>query len=99
MGVLILRAGGLDVPAFPRSSQMSPTVLRYKPFRCFFFSREEARMLVHVSGPGGETKFWLEPQVALAQAEGLDKKSVNELQKQVVEHAEDLEKAWKKHLG
>jgi hypothetical protein len=40
---------------------MSPTVLRDGPFRLFFFSREEARMHVHVAHPEGEAKFWVDP--------------------------------------
>jgi hypothetical protein len=33
---------------------MAPTVLRDGQFRLFFFSREEARIHVHVSHPDGE---------------------------------------------
>jgi hypothetical protein len=33
---------------------MAPTVLRGGHFRLFFFSREEARIHVHVSHPDGE---------------------------------------------
>ena len=40
---------------------MSPTVLRYKHYRFFFFSREETRKHVHVVSPEGEAKFWWEP--------------------------------------
>lgn len=46
---------------------MSPTVFREGPYRFYFFSREETRMHVHVQGPDGEAKFWLEPSVELAQ--------------------------------
>ena len=42
---------------------MSPTVLRSAGFRLFFFSREEARMHVHVQHADGEAKFWLEPEL------------------------------------
>ncbi|TMG83195.1 MAG: DUF4160 domain-containing protein [Betaproteobacteria bacterium] len=50
---------------------MSPTVLRAKGFRLFFFSREETRMHVHVQSAEGEAKFWLEPRIELAQSYGL----------------------------
>lgn len=36
---------------------MTPTVFRDGPFRFFFFSREEARIHVHVSHPDGEATF------------------------------------------
>ena len=45
---------------------MSPTILREKGYRFFFFSREESRRHVHVSAANGEAKFWLEPTIALA---------------------------------
>jgi len=35
---------------------MSPTVLRKRGFRLFFFSREESRMHVHVQHERGEAK-------------------------------------------
>lgn len=42
---------------------MSPTVFRDKGFRFLFFSREEARMHVHVQCERGEAKFWMEPAI------------------------------------
>jgi hypothetical protein len=45
---------------------MTPTVLRKNSYRFFFFSREEARMHIHVSSESGEAKFWLEPELELA---------------------------------
>ncbi len=45
---------------------MSPTVFRAKGYRFFFFSREEARMHIHVHHESGEAKFWLEPEIAVA---------------------------------
>jgi hypothetical protein len=47
---------------------MSPTIHRERGFRFFFFSREEQRMHVHIHGPAGEAKFWLEPEIALARS-------------------------------
>lgn len=56
---------------------MSPTVFKQGPFRFYFFSREEARMHVHVHAPSGEAKFWLEPRIELAQNCGLNARQVN----------------------
>lgn len=50
---------------------MSPTIFREAGFRFFFFSREESRLHVHVSHSDGEAKFWLEPQIELANSIGL----------------------------
>lgn len=46
---------------------MSPTILRVKGYRFFVFSREEPREHVHVISGDGEAKFWLEPELQLAQ--------------------------------
>lgn len=77
---------------------MSPTILRHKGYRFFFFSREEERMHVHISSPDGEAKFWLEPVIALADHEGLSKRQLKELQELVEDHASEFTKAWKKHF-
>jgi uncharacterized protein DUF4160 len=53
---------------------MSPTVFRSGGFRFYFFSREEPRMHVHVHHAEGEAKFWLEPEIALADNYGLSRR-------------------------
>ena len=53
------------------SRDMAPTIVRDGQFRLFFFSREEARVHVHVAHPDGEAKFWLSPEVNLANHTGL----------------------------
>ena len=45
---------------------MSPTIFRELGFRFFFFSREEPRIHVHVYCSQGEAKFWIEPEIELA---------------------------------
>jgi hypothetical protein len=45
---------------------VSPTILRVRGFRFYFFSREERRPHVHVQHADGEAKFWIEPVVELA---------------------------------
>lgn len=78
---------------------VSPTVFRHKNYRFFFFSREERRLHVHVSSPDGEAKFWLEPQVALAQNYGLSAIQIGEVQKIIGEHHGEIAEKWKKHFG
>jgi hypothetical protein len=50
---------------------MSPTVLRVRGYRFYFFSREEARPHVHVQHVTGEAKIWLDPRIELAHNYGL----------------------------
>ena len=75
-----------------------PTVLRYKSYRFFFFSKEELRIHVHIFSPDGEAKFWIEPVVALADYSGFSQRQLKELMKVVEDHAKEIEKAWKKHF-
>jgi hypothetical protein len=42
---------------------MSPTVLRIRGYRFYYFSREEHRAQVHVQHVTGEAKLRLEPGV------------------------------------
>ena len=76
-----------------------PTVLRIGGFRFYFFSREEARPHVHVQRAEGEVKFWLEPAVELANNYGLGTRRVNEAQRLVEEHFDEIRSAWNKHFG
>ena len=77
---------------------MSPTVLRVKGFRFYFFSREEIRAHVHVQHSEGEAKFWIEPAVELHANYGLKAKRLAEAQTLVEEHANEIRSAWAKHF-
>ena len=50
---------------------MSPTVVRVKGFRFYFFSRVEPRAHVHVQHAEDEAKFWIDPAVELHANYGL----------------------------
>lgn len=78
---------------------MSPTVFRYKGYRFFFFSREEARIHVHVYHPDGEAKFWIEPIISLATSTGLSAKQLIEVQGVIEERKDDIERLWQQHFG
>ena len=77
---------------------MSPTILREGPYRFYFFSREEPRMHVHVHGPRGEAKFWLEPTISLAVNSGLSTQQINVVLCVIQEHENEIRKAWKTHF-
>jgi hypothetical protein len=78
---------------------MSPTVFRAAGFRFFFFSREESRMHIHVHSTNGEAKFWMEPQIQLAQNHGLSMKELNEALKLIKEHRDEIRTAWQHHFA
>lgn len=78
---------------------MSPSVYREKGYRFYFFSREEPRMHIHVVGPTGEAKFWIEPEVALAKSHNLSVSVLSQLEQSVREHEDEIRAAWVKHFG
>ena len=80
-------------------ARMAPTIFRAHGFRFFFFSREEPRMHVHVSHAEGEAKYWLEPQIALAQNIGLSGKALKQAQALIEEHEHDIRDAWQQYFG
>ena len=77
---------------------MSPTVFNHKGYHFFFFSHEESRIHVHVHCSDGEAKFWLDPVVALAVSEGLNKKQLKDIHKIVEDRQDEIKKSWKKHF-
>ena len=78
---------------------MSPTIFREDGFRFFFFSREELRLHVHVTCADGETKFWLEPSIELAQNYGLSDRQLRAIEALVRKHEHDIRSAWQQHFG
>ena len=78
---------------------MSPTILQERGFRCYFFSREETRMHVHVYHAEGEAKFWLEPRLELAVNYGLSQRRLAAALRLVLEHEDEICSAWKAHFG
>ena len=77
---------------------MSPTILREGGFRCYFFSREELRIHVHVYHAEGEAKFWLDPQIELASSYGLSRRRLASARRIVQEHEDEIRRAWKAHF-
>ena len=56
-------------------------------------------MHVHVQSERGEAKFWLEPQVELAQSYGLPPGEVNEALRMIRENENVIRGAWNDHFG
>ena len=78
---------------------MSPTVFRDGPFRCFFFSREEERLHVHVESPDGEAKFRIEPEIELARNHQFSEQDLRRVLQLVVDHEQEIRDAWNRHFG
>lgn len=79
-----------------------PVVFRYKGFRFFFYSNEgnpREALHVHVRGDGGDAKFWLKPQVRLADSAGLDARTLRELAGVVEQNVALIERTWNEYFG
>ena len=78
---------------------VSPTVMRVGGLRFYFFSREEPRQHIHVEGPTGEAKVWLEPAIAIAENHGLGTRDLNVALRAIKEHEDEIRAAWQAHFG
>lgn len=78
---------------------MSPTVIKYKEYRFFFFSKEEKRRHIHVSSNNGEVKYWIDPEIELAQNLGFSEKQLNEVKRFISKNKNEIIKAWVKHFN
>ena len=78
---------------------MSPPVFRHHGYRFFFFSREEARIHVHVTCAEGEAKSWLEPEVSLAANYGLSQKQITRVIAIIEDRHDDIAEAWATHFA
>ncbi len=78
---------------------MSPTIFREKGYRFYFLSNEEHRVHIHVECENGEAKFWIEPIVALSTYYKLKPHQLNEIQRIVEKHKNDIAKEWEKYFG
>jgi hypothetical protein len=78
--------------------RMSPTIFCAGDLRFYFFSREEERPHVHVQGPSGEAKFWLDPEIELAANYGLRPQALKKAQRLIGEREHEIRDAWAKHF-
>ncbi len=78
---------------------MSPTIFRQGPYRFYFFSREESRLHVHVQSSEGEAKFWLDPEIEVANNQQLSDRDLMRIRELIVEHADEIRDAWSRHFG
>ena len=78
---------------------MSPTIIREKGYRFFFFSREETRMHVHVYCENGEAKFWLQPEIELARNYRLSRLQLKQIEEIIEERYDQFTTAWQTHFS
>jgi len=92
----------LEAKPVPTNLPFMPVVFRYKGFRFFFYSNEgnpREPVHVHVRSGAGEAKFWLKPQVRVANSVGLDAATLRELAAVVQDNIELIEEVWHGYFG
>jgi hypothetical protein len=78
-----------------------PVVFRHRGCRFFFFSNEgDPPEPIHIHIQCGErlAKFWIEPQVQLAESYGFSAVELRKLSKVVAEHATLIVERWHEHF-
>jgi len=56
-------------------------------------------MHVHVYCGHGEAKFWIEPEIDVAQNSGLTAADLRIIKDLIEEHKDEIKSAWQKHFG
>jgi uncharacterized protein DUF4160 len=54
---------------------------------------------VHVDSAEGEAKFWLDPQIELAQNYNLPETDLARIRDLIVSHEQEIRDAWNRHFG
>ncbi|MBN8958173.1 MAG: DUF4160 domain-containing protein [Rhizobiales bacterium] len=76
-----------------------PTVLRWGPYRVFFYSNERTEPPhVHVAAGDREVKLWLH-DLAVAVNVGFPAHELGDIIRQLRSHREGLIEAWHEHFG
>jgi len=79
-----------------------PTVFRYRGYRFFFYSNEgDPQEPLHIHAIKGENvaKFWLEPEIAVAQSYGMTSSELTKLAKIIDGHSDLIRKAWNEYFN
>lgn len=75
-----------------------PTVLRWGPYRFFFYSNEGSEPAhIHVERDRSHAKFWLD-EVRPARPSGFGDRELRRLAALVVEHRARFREAWDEHF-
>lgn len=78
-----------------------PVVFRYKGYRFFFYSNEgdplEPRH-IHVRKEESVAKFWVDPQISVAESYGIKSSELRGLMRVIAENRELIERCWNEYF-
>ncbi len=76
-----------------------PVILRLKGYRFLFYEADiDEPPHIHVRREGDEAKYWLNP-ITLAEVRGFRQHELNEIERMIHEHRDDLLGAWMREAG
>ena len=76
-----------------------PTVLRWGPYRAFFYSNERGEPPhIHVERDRQTAKFWLAP-VRLASSRNFSARELRRVEEIVIEHEAEFLRVWHERFG
>jgi len=76
-----------------------PTVLRWGPYRAFFYSNEGSEPAhVHVRNGDMEAKFWLH-NLSVAVNAGFTSPEIGDIIRHLRSHRDELLDTWNEHFG
>lgn len=78
---------------------MSPTFKEINGFVFKIYSNEELRMHIHVVKAENEPKYWLEPDIELAENFGFSSKELSFIEKILKENGDDFKIKFARHTG
>ena len=78
---------------------MSPTFKEINGFVFKIYSNEELRMHIYVVKAENEAKYWLEPDIELAENFGFSSKELSFIEKILKENGDDFKIKFARHTG
>lgn len=78
---------------------MSPKFKEINGFVFKIYSNEELRMHIHVVKAENEAKYWLEPDIELAENFGFSSKELSFIEKILKENGDDFKIKFARHTG
>ena len=78
---------------------MSPKFKEQNGYVFKIYSNEEARIHIHVIKAEKEAKYWLEPEIELAENFGFNNKELSYIENILQENGEDFKIKFTRHVG
>lgn len=78
---------------------MSPIFRREEGYCFKIFSNEEERKHIHVIKAENEAKYWLEPQIELAENYGFSSKDLKKITNILEQYGDEFKYKFTEHIG